>query len=95
MHHATSLHANHIRRVHECLAVTFHPHIWQNDQVLLHATLHVFVSVRVSVSAVARGWNGYRPKSRSAQKVDTGEEHSPSVPTGTRTRDFSIMSSAL
>ena len=39
---------NHIRKVYECLAVTCHPHFWQNDQVLLRAT-----------NAVTRGWNGY------------------------------------
>ena len=40
-----SLHANHIRNVHACLAVTYHLHFWQNDQDLSRAT------------AVTRGWN--------------------------------------
>ena len=30
---------NHIRRVHGCLAVTSHLHIWQNDRDFLHATV--------------------------------------------------------
>ena len=45
-----SLHAKHIRKVHACLAVTFHLRFWQNDRGLLRAT------------AVTRGWNGYRNK---------------------------------
>ena len=52
MHHVTSLHAKHIRRVHTCLVVTSHLHCWQNDRGLLCAT------------AVTRGWNGYRNKSQ-------------------------------
>ena len=32
------------------------------------------------------------PKQESAQKVDPEEENSPADPAGTRTRDFSIMS---
>ena len=63
----TSLHSHfiqsHISRVHVCLAVTCHLHLWQNDRGLLRAT------------AVTRGWNGYRNK--SAQKVDPGEEKFP------------------
>ena len=43
---------NHIRKVNACLAVTCHLHFWWNDQDLVHAT------------AVTRGWNGYRNKSR-------------------------------
>ena len=45
-----SIHANHVRKVHACFAVTCHLHFWQNDQGILHAT------------AVTRGWNGYRNK---------------------------------
>ena len=52
-----------------------------NDRDTLHAT------------AVTRGWNGYR--NESAQKVDPGEENSPVVSAGTRTRDLSITSAAL
>ena len=52
-----------------------------NDRDILHAT------------AVTRGWNGYR--NESAQKVDPGEENSPVVSPGTRTRDLSITSAAL
>ena len=43
---------SHIRKVYECLAVTCHLHLWQNDRGLLRAT------------AVTRGWNGYRNKSQ-------------------------------
>ena len=43
---------SHIRKVHAYLAVTCHPHFWQNDRGLLRAT------------AVTRGWNGYRNKSQ-------------------------------
>ena len=35
-----------IRRVHACLAVTCHLHLWQNERDLLRGT------------AVTRGWNG-------------------------------------
>ena len=38
---------SHIRKVHECLAVTCHLHFWQNGWGLLRATV------------VRRGWNGY------------------------------------
>jgi len=41
---------SHIRRVHSCLAVTYHLHIWQNDQDLLRTT------------ATVGAWNGYRNK---------------------------------
>ena len=51
MHHITSLHANHVPRVHACLAITGHLHFWQNDHDFLHAT------------AVTWGWNRYRNKS--------------------------------
>ena len=51
MHQITSFHANHVPRVHACLAITGHLHLWQNDQDFLHAT------------AVSRGWNRYRNKS--------------------------------
>ena len=61
-----------------CMAVTCYPHFWQNDRDLLRA------------AAVTRGWNGYR--NESAQKVDPGEETSPAVPAGIRTRDLSITS---
>ena len=43
---------SHIGRVYACLAVTCHLHFWQNDRDLLRAT------------AVTRGWNVYRNKSR-------------------------------
>ena len=42
----------HIRKVHAYLAVTYHPHFWQNDRDHLRA------------SAVTRGWTGYRNKSQ-------------------------------
>ena len=72
---------SHIRNVYACLAVTCHLHFWQNDRDFLRATV------------VTRGWNGYRNK--SAQKVDLGEENSPAVPAGIRTRDLSITSPVL
>ena len=40
------------------------------------------------LTAVTRGWNGYRNK--SAQKVDPGEENSTAAPAGNRTRNLSI-----
>ena len=43
---------SHIRKVHAYLAVTCHPHFWQNDRGISGAT------------AVTRGWNGYRNKSQ-------------------------------
>ena len=43
---------SHIRKVHAYLAVTCHPHFWQNDRGLFRAT------------AVTRGWNRYRNKSQ-------------------------------
>ena len=43
---------SHILRVHACLAGTCHLHFWQNDRDLLRVT------------AVTRGWNGYRNKSQ-------------------------------
>ena len=43
---------SHICRVHACLAVTCHLHLWQNDRDLLCAT------------AVTWGWNWYWSKSR-------------------------------
>ena len=72
---------SHIRKVYAYLALTCHLHFWQNDRGLLRAT------------AVTRRWNGYRNK--RAQKVDPGEENSPTAPAGIRTCDLSIMSPAL
>ena len=31
---------SHVHRVHACLAVICHPHLWQNDQYLLRASAH-------------------------------------------------------
>ena len=73
----------HVRKMYACLAVTCHLHFWQNDRDFLRATV------------VTRGWNGYRNTEESAQKVDPGEENSPGVPAGIRTRDLSITSPAL
>ena len=42
---------SHSRRVHACIAVTYHLHFWQNDRDLLLAP------------TVAREWNKYRNKS--------------------------------
>ena len=41
-----------IHKVHVYLAVTCHPHFWQNDRGLLHAT------------AVTWGWNEYQNKTQ-------------------------------
>ena len=70
-----------LRRVHACLAVTFHLHFWQNDRDLLRGT------------AVTRGWN--RCRNKSEQTADNGEENSPVAPGGTRTCDLSITSPTL
>ena len=43
---------SHIRKVYACSAVTCHLHFWQNHWDLLRVT------------AVTRGWNGYRNKSQ-------------------------------
>ena len=60
-----------IYKVHACSAVTCHLHFGQNDWDLLCATV------------VTWGWNGYQTE--SAQKVDPGEENSPTTPTPTGT----------
>ena len=73
----------HIRKVYACLAVTCHLHFGQNDRDFLRATV------------VTRGWNGYRNKSQHRKSVDPGEENSPAVPAGIRTRDLSITSPVL
>ena len=51
VHHVTSCKATYVRCM-RVLAVTCHLHFWQNDRDFLRAT------------AVTRGWNGYRNKSR-------------------------------
>ena len=56
---------NHARGEYECLAVTWHLHFWQNDRDLLRVT------------ALTRGWNGYR--NESTQKVDSGEKKAPAA----------------
>ena len=50
---------SHIRKVHACSDVTGHLRFWQNDRGLLRAT-----AVTLAVSAVTRGWDGYRNKSQ-------------------------------
>ena len=52
---------SHIRKVHAYLAVTCRLHFWQNDRDLFRAT------------AVTWGWNEYRDRPQSAQKVDPGD----------------------
>ena len=42
----------HIRRMHVCLGVTCHLHLWQNERDLLRAT------------AITQQWNGYRNESQ-------------------------------
>ena len=44
---------SHIRKMRAYLAVTCHLHFWQNDRDILRAT------------AVTRGWNGYRTRTRT------------------------------
>ena len=66
---------SHIRKVHACLAVTCHLHFWQNDRDLLRAT------------AVTRGWNGYRNRSRH-KKVDPGEKILPPLLQGLEPATF-------
>ena len=51
MHHVTSCKATYVKCMH-VLAVTCHPHFWQNDRDLLCATV------------VTQGWNGYWNKSQ-------------------------------
>ena len=88
VHHTTmhNLHyhfiRSHIRRVHVCLAVTCHLHVWHNVRCLLHTT------------AVTWRWNRYRSKSQH-KNVDPGEENCSAARTGTRTRDLSITNPAL
>ena len=72
---------SHIRKVHAYLAVTYHLHFWQNDRGLLRAT------------AVTRG--GSDTEIREAQKVDHGEENSPTAPAEIRTGGLLITSPAL
>ena len=73
---------SHICKVYACLAVTCHLHFWQNDRDLLHATEVTWGVERI-------------PKYESAQKVNPGEENSPTTPAGIQTRDLSITSLAL
>ena len=81
MHHVNHFMQSHVRRVHVCLAVTCHLHFWQNGCDLLHATV------------VTWGWNRYRDE--WAQKVDPGEDNSPTAPARTQTHNLSILSPAL
>ena len=53
---------SHICKVYACLAVTCHLHFWQNDRGLLSAT------------AVTRGLNGYRNKSKHRKLTQTLEK---------------------
>ena len=48
---------SHIFKVHACLAVTCHLHVWRNDQDLVRATV------------VTRGQNGYRNKSQHRKQT--------------------------
>ena len=73
---------NHMRNVHVHLAVTCHLHFWQNDRDLLRAT------------AATRGVERM-PKSKSAQKVDPGEDNYPATPAVIGNRDLSVTSPAL
>ena len=48
---------SYICKVHACLAVTCHLHVWQNDQDLVRATV------------VTQGQNGYRNKSQHRKQI--------------------------
>ena len=50
---------------------------------------------QLRATVVTRGWNGYRNKTESAQKVDPGEENSPAVPADSNPRPFNHESGAL
>ena len=65
--------------MYACLGATCQ----QNDQSLLYAT------------EVTWGGGGSEHKKKSAQKVNSGEENSPSTPTRNQSHDLSIMSAAL
>ena len=71
---------SHIGRLHVCLGVTCHLHFWQNDLDLLCATV------------VTQGGTDNEIR---AQKVDPGEENSPTAPTGTLTQALLITSLML
>ena len=60
---------SHIRKVYACLAVTCHLHFWRNDRGLLRVT------------AVTRGWNGYRNKSQH-RKLTLGKKIFPPLQQG-------------
>ena len=66
--------------MHACLDVTCHLHSRQNDQGLLRAAV------------VTQGWNRHQKR---AQRVNSGEEHSPATSARTGTRNLSITSLAL
>ena len=70
-----------IRTVHTCLAVTCHLRFWQNEWDLLRAT------------TVTQGGAG--TEIRVSTESGPGEENSPAVPAGTRTRELSITSPVL
>ena len=72
---------SHIRKVYACLAVTCHLHFWQNDRGLLRVT------------AVTRGWNGYRIRV-STESWPWRRKFSRRSAV-IRTRDFSVKSPAL
>ena len=68
---------SHMCWVHECLAVTCHLLFWHNDRDLSRVT------------AVTRGWNGYKRRRRkSAQKVDPGENFLPQLLLGLEPATF-------
>ena len=72
---------SHIRRVHVCLAVACHLHLWPNDRDPLR------------VPAVTGSRKVYRNK--SAHRLNPGDEHHPAAPAGTRTRDLLITTPVL
>ena len=91
-----------------CYALHIYVQLWQAPCII---AINIIIGVCVFNSnlppALLAEWPGFFtcycgntgleriPKWESAQKVDPGEENSPAVPAGIRTRDLSITSPAL
>ena len=82
MHHVILCKATSIHKVYECLAVTCHLNFWQNGRGLLRVT------------AVTRGWNGYRNKSQH-RKSTWRRKFSRCSCRDSNTRPFNHESGAL
>ena len=75
---------SHMRKVHVCSAVTCPLHFWQNDWVLLCAT----------VTVETQGWNGYRNKSQH-RKLTLEKKFSHCSYRDSNPRPFNHKSGAL